>query len=300
MPRDISQLWALTGDAGELNSSARDRLALDMNQLIDMSVTGIALVTCHRVELYGVGAQPSLDAPHLRIGAAAASHLLRVAAGLESAIIGEDEVLHQVRDALRKAVTKAPPDFRMRRLFETAIATGRQARSRRTESSRNLAQSAVAWLSRKAVLRGQRVVVAGAGRMGAALAHSLYERGARVTVASRDQARAARLAELYSGEGVNLSAGAALSASSAAVAVALAGPWNELCSARDFDMPPIADISAPQAIPGSIRSRMNGSFLGIDDLYQRGQMVPGSYMRDAEALVERNTARFIAWLRLAS
>lgn len=292
----MNELWALTASAGELESAARDRLAQEIVQWLETGRSGIALTTCHRVELYGIDVAPSLRGPRFHIGAAAASHLMSVAAGLESAIVGEDEVLHQVRDALRRAQVNGHIDFRLRRLFESAIATGRRARSRRTESSGTLAQSAVAWLSSKANLGGRAVVVAGAGRMGAALAHSLAGVGALIRVASRDQDRASRLARVYGGQGVTLEAGAALTDKTAAIAVALGGPWVELAAVVGHSLPPIADISAPQAVPDSVRRRLNGSFLGIDDLYRRSDTLPGAYIKDAEALVWRSTAEYVAWL----
>lgn len=292
----MSELWALTASVPELESASRGRLAREMEHWVEGGHQGVALTTCHRVELYGLDEPPPPLGPRLRTGVAAVSHLMRVAAGLESAIVGEDEVLHQVRDALRRAQASRHLDFRMRRLFETAIATGRRARSRRTESSGNLAQSAVAWLSNQANLGGRVVVVAGAGRMGAALAHSLAGAGAIITVASRDQDRASRLAHVYAGEGLGLTAGAARTAGAAAIAVALGGPWVELEALAGQDLPPIADISAPQAVPHSVRRRLNGSFLGIDELYRRSEALPGAYIEDAEALVERNTAEYLAWL----
>jgi glutamyl-tRNA reductase len=117
-----------------------------------------------------------------------------------------------------------------------------------------------------------------------------------IRVASRDQTRASRLASIYGGQGVSLEVGAALSSKAAAVAVALAGKWVELAAVAGQYLPPIADISAPQAVPDSVRRQLNGSFLGIDDLYRRSQTLPGAYMKDAEALVERNSAEYVAWL----
>ena len=291
------QLWALTASAGEVEAADRERLAHAMASWLDAGNDGLVLGTCHRIELYGLGVTPNLSTARMETGRDAISHLMRVAAGLESAIIGEDEVLHQVREALRNAQLRRQPDFRLRRLFETAIAAGRRARSGRTASSGSLAQTAAAWLNSRSVVSHRAVVVAGAGRMGAALAHSLADAGARITIASRDETRASRLARLYSGRGVTLADGARLAGESAAVAVALGGPWTELAAIKSSQLPPIADISAPQAVPDSVRHRLNGSFLGIDDLYRRSQVLPGAYIKDAEAVVDRYTGEYAAWLR---
>ena len=89
---------------------------------------------------------------------------------------------------------------------------------------------------------------------------------------------------------------AELASRATGVAVALGGPWSELELVAGSNLPPIADISAPQAVPDSVRRRMNGSFLGIDDLYRRGGPFPGAYIEDAERLVALKAAEFIAWL----
>lgn len=292
----MAQIWALTASARDLDATARALVGSEMAEWTGAGGNGVALQTCHRVELYGFGEIPALAAPRSSTGAAAVSHLLRVAAGLESVIVGEDEVLHQVREALAAAELERRLDFRLRRLFETAIATGRKARSGRTQSSGNLAQNAVTWLGSKSRLPGGRVVVAGAGRMGAALAHALNRAGTAITVASRDPERASRLASAYRARGVSLSEGAELTADAVAIAVALGGPWNELAYVDHHALPPVADISAPQAVPNSVRQELNGSFLGIDDLYREGRPLPGAYIEDARDVVDQKTLEYMAWL----
>src|SRR5579864_3621299 len=111
----VSQLWSQTASAGEVESGARDGLAQEMQEWLEAGNDGVLLTTCHRVELYGFGDAPTLHAARFRTGPGAASHLMRVAAGLESAIVGEDEVLHQVRDALRSAELNRHLDSRLRR-----------------------------------------------------------------------------------------------------------------------------------------------------------------------------------------
>jgi len=288
----LTEPWALIASAGDVDAGARAEIARGAERWLAAGGSGVALVTCHRAELYGVGPIPSLASAGTLAGESTVAHLLRVACGLESVIVGEDEVLHQVREASKRARDRV-----LRRLFQVAIATGRKARSRRTESSGNLARSAVAWLRGQADLAGQTVVVAGAGRMGAALAHSLDEVGADLIIASRDPERAERLAHVYSGRGTGLAAAAELTADAAGIAVALAGPWTELTKAKCEELPPIADISAPQAVPDAIRRQLNGGFLGIDDMYRRAQTLPGAYTEDARRLVARTTAEYMAWLR---
>lgn len=293
----MSSHWAITVSAGDVDEAARARTAGAMQAWLDGGGDGVALITCHRAELYGVGAPPHIDgSAHLLAGEQATTHLMRVACGLESAIAGEDEVLHQVREAMRDATARRRLDSRMHRLFQSAIATGRSARARRTESSGNLAQSAVRWLQAKADIANRTVVVGGAGRMGATLAHSLANAGANVVVSSRNIDRATRLARLYDARAASLQDGAALVESAVAVAVALAGPWSELQALAPAELPPVADISAPQSVPASVRRRLNGNFLGIDDLYRQTRPLPGAYIKDAEALVTARSAEFTAWL----
>jgi glutamyl-tRNA reductase len=288
--------WLMAVQADAADAAERARLVQAVNARIEGQPERILLSTCHRVELYGFGARPDIDDRlQVETGDDAVRHLMRVAAGLESAIVGEDEVLHQVRDALREARESRALDRRLMRLFETAIAAGRRARTGRTAASGNLAQRAVDWLRQRSTIAGRTVLIAGAGRMGSSLAHSARLAGADVTIASRDPARARRLAHVYGGEGIDLAGGAEVARNSAGIAVALAGVWNEL-QPYEGNLPPIADISAPQAVPAAVRARSNGDFLGIDDLYVRARPVPCGYSDDADRVVASKTFEYVRWL----
>jgi len=291
----VSEPWVMAVHADTVASDGRDRIARAVQGRI-ASHRVILLSTCHRVELYGFGIMPDLRT-HLQVetGEQAVRHLMRVAAGLESAIIGEDEVLHQVRDAFAQARALRSLDRRLQRLFETAIAAGRRARAGRTAASGNLAQRAVAWLQQRSTLEGGSVLVAGAGRMGSSLAHAARLAGADVTIASRDPIRANRLAQVYGGRGTDLAGGAELAPKSAGIAIALAGVWHEF-HPPECDLPPIADISAPSAVLTAVRARLNGNFLGIDDLYVRTQTVPRGYVAEADRVVGMKTREYIRWL----
>ncbi len=291
----LQQPWVVAVQADIAGADERDRLS----RLLQGEVAGhpdqILLSTCHRVELYGFGLIPQLDAGlKVELGESAVRHLFRVATGLESAIVGEDEVLHQVREALRNACTTQSLNGPLQRLFQTAIAAGRRARAKRTAASGNLAQRAVAWLQQRSNFAGHSVLIVGAGRMGSSLAHSARQAGADITIASRDAARARRLAQLYGVRGTNLAAAAELALESVAVAVALGGVWHEF-QPQQHDLPPIADISAPPAVPRAIRARLDGGFLGIDDLYTRS-LVPSAYIDYAVRIVDAKADEYVRWL----
>jgi glutamyl-tRNA reductase len=212
------QPWVMGVQADTADANDRDDLARSVRERIAAHSDWILLNTCHRVELYGFGTPPELDARlKVHTGEGAVRHLIRVAAGLESAIIGEDEVLHQVREAVGNARAGRTLDGRLLRLFETAIAAGRRARAGRTAASGNLAQRAVAWLGEKSSLVGHTVLVAGAGRMGSSLAHSAKLAGADIVIASRDATRARRLAHVYGGDSTDLAGGAQLALQAAGV-----------------------------------------------------------------------------------
>jgi len=290
------QPWSLAVSAESVPADIRRDLLEAISRQDPGTSSWVVVDTCHRVELYGFGEVPEV-APDLRLreGEEAVLHLLRVAAGLESAVVGEDEVLHQIREAHRRAAAGARRDTRLHRLFEVAIAAGRRARAGRTAQGAGLADRAIGWLDGRSPLAGQQVLVAGAGRMGSSLAHAAARAGALVTVASRDPAKARRLARLYGGGGVDLAEGAARAAGSAAVAVALGGEWHQLAGATGR-LPMIADISAPSALPPAVRAGLNGTFLGIDDLFRGERPLPGAYIAAAERIVAAKAAEYAAWL----
>ena len=291
-----SQPWSLAASAESVPATTRRELLEALAKPVPESSSWVVLDTCHRVEVYGFGEVPEVASElRFREGREAVVHLLRVAAGLESAVVGEDDVLHQVRDAHRAASAGARRDTRLHRLFEVAIAAGRRARAGRTAQGAGLADRAIGWLDARSPLAGRPLLVAGAGRMGSALAHAGAGAGALVTVASRDPAKARRLARLYGGEGVDLAAGAVRAAASAAVAIALGGEWQQLGDATG-PLPAIADISAPSAVPQSLRAALNGTFLGIDDLFRGERPLPRAYIAEAERIIEAKAAEYAGWL----
>jgi glutamyl-tRNA reductase len=279
----------MVAQAGDVDVSGRTRLEAALQELVDFHRQWALLATCHRVELYGFGPGPSRPDMRLLEGDAAVRHLFRVAAGLESAVVGETEILGQVRDALAH-VRERGTDQRVARLFETAIAVGRTARAMPLPARDGLAERAVGWLAGRAPLAGRPVLVVGTGAMGTSLAAAAEAAGGVVTIAGRRPERAP----------LDLRTAAHRAPEMAAVAVALRGEWVELAAAAEAvparRLPPLADLSAPPAVPARVRLSLGPDFLGIDQLWQR---TPGetAWATRAGETVEDAVAEYVGWLQ---
>ena len=180
---------------------------------------GAILSTCHRVELYAAASEPRRAEadlkrfwteqrgvplwkfePHIYYmeGRKAAEHLFAVACGIDSTIIGEPQILGQVREALRRGLDHQSMGRVLSALFRQAITCGRRARTE-TGVGRNAASisHAAVQLARRAFgdLRSSRVLLVGAGKMGELAAKNLLDKGvAGIAVVGRTPARAQQLA----------------------------------------------------------------------------------------------------------
>jgi len=197
----------------------RERVALDARQSAalarELAQDGgecVCLSTCNRTELYGVGDEAearALEALRALGGdevaarsyrlsdQAAALHLFRVAAGLDSLVPGEGEILGQVRAAYESGA----PGSLLNRLFHDALHAGKKARTQTTiaESPASVS-SAGAALAHQVFgdLTGRRVLIVGAGKVGEQAARSLATRGAEfVAVANRSDERGRELATRF-------------------------------------------------------------------------------------------------------
>nr|MBA2311365.1 glutamyl-tRNA reductase [Actinomycetota bacterium] len=210
---------------GELSVSADD-LPKALHQLATYEhvLEGAVLSTCNRSEVYAFvtkfhgGAQdlrnflaefchvaPEEFNDHLYTyhDDAAARHLFRVAAGIDSMIVGESEILGQVKHAYQVAGDDGMIHRVLGRAFQQALKVGKEARTD-TSIGRNpvSVSSAAVELARRAFggdsLRDKRVLIVGAGKMGHLAMRSLAHAGATdVAVVNRTQERALSLAEAY-------------------------------------------------------------------------------------------------------
>lgn len=270
--------WVLAHDAATSSVEARAEVAAGLVRADVGRFGWLVLLTCRRVEIVGSGPRPAPsalvalagtpDAGSMTVhaGVAAVRRLARLAAGLESTVVGEDQVLGQVRRLRRDAARLGQIDGRIVGVLDAAIATGRRARAERPRTERSLAERGLSWLATRRELAGARLLVVGTGPIGAEAARLGRQRGASVTVASRrpdPDPRAGRASRL------TLATAAARFREVDLVVVALAGAWKELLD-RGLDaagrLPFVVDLSAPPAVPGPVRAILGRRLVTLDDL----------------------------------
>ncbi len=189
----------------------------------------VVLSTCNRVEIYavcdrfhsGVEQISGFLADHsgltleqlaghaeVHVDDAAASHLFSVAAGLDSAVVGEHEILGQVRDAFEAAQANQAVGPRLASMFKHALTVGKRTRTE-TDIARGTASVSAAAVElaghQLGSLVGRSVLVLGAGEIGVSLAVSLRHAGVgEIFVANRSRPRAQALADRISATTVPL------------------------------------------------------------------------------------------------
>ncbi len=305
----------------------RERVALDGAGAASLARTlagsereAVVLSTCNRTELYVVGADETevtaeLErlaggplGPYLyRLGdEAAALHLFRVAAGLDSMVPGEGEILGQVRAAYEAGVCGPALD----RLFRGALHAGRKARVETAigESPSSVSAAAAA-LAQQVFgdLAGRRVLIVGAGKVGELAARNLLSRGADVAfVANRSADRAAELARRLGSEPLPLEDVAAelvradvvVSSTSAPGFVITREQVEQGIRTRRGAPLFVIDLAVPRDVEPSVGG-LEGCFLyDIDDLQAVVDESLAGRRREAdraETIVAAEAARFRDW-----
>jgi glutamyl-tRNA reductase len=312
----------------------RERVALDLEgsrRLVERLARDgrevVCLSTCNRTELYLADEEvaeaerealaslvelartserelsPSL---YRRRDQESALHLFRVAAGLDSLVPGEGEILGQVRQAYEAGVTGGFLD----RVFREALHVGKRVRSETAigESPASVSSAAAALAQQVfGELDGRTALVVGAGKMGTLAARSLASRGARIVyVAGRGSLRAQELAAQLGGRAVEIDAlGGALTEVDIVVSSTSAGGFvigkSEVAAAlrRRGGRPLfIVDLAVPRDIEPAVNA-IDGCYLyNIDDLQAVvSETIAGRRDEAArgEQLVSEEAERFREW-----
>lgn len=284
----------------------------------------VCLSTCNRTEIYLIGdaaearaldalaelsglGEDELRAVVYRLqDEAAALHLFRVAAGLDSMVPGEGEILGQVRTAFEAGTTGPVLD----RVFRQALHAGKKVRAETAiaESPASVSSAAAALAQQVfGQLDGCRVLLIGAGHVAELAARSLAARGAKVAfVANRSPQRAEELARRFGGTGIEFeSAGDVLADVDVVVSSTGAPGWalsrervEAALRARKGRPLFLIDLAVPRDLDPAIHELESCFLYDIDDLESVVAESLAGRRREAaraEAIVAEEAERFREW-----
>ncbi len=329
----------------------RERVALDQSQVTgalerfrfwrDGAVGAHAelavLSTCNRFELYLAvhddaagnmkaallgyaghicGIPPAGLEPYVNYSADldATLHLCRVAAGLDSMVLGEPQILGQVSDAFESAVRARTSGAVLATAFRAAIRAGRRARTETSIGQNPASVGSVAVRMAEQVigqahLPAARVLILGAGQMAELVIKALHARGVRnLNVANRTSAHAEALAQRWNGSALPLEqveramgeVDIVIASTGSPQPVILRGQVQRAMQRRPQRPLVLVDIAVPRDIEPAVAEVPGVRLLNLDDLQscvdaslsERQAQVPG-----VEAIVDEELAGVAAWLR---
>jgi glutamyl-tRNA reductase len=337
----MSELLALGVSHKTAPVEVRERLALpdaraaeflrDLRGAADV-LEAVAISTCNRTELYLVvgdpveaestllamlssqaAIRPTELAPAIysHRNCDAARHLYRVTAGLESMIVGENEVQGQVKRAYEAALAQDMTGPLTSHLFQAALEAGKRVRTETGIGERALTLPAVAVaLARELLgaLRGREVVIVGTGETSELAARALADSGVRaIFVASRRRDRAVSLARRYRGASVSFDelpqelerADIVVSATSSPHLLLGSSELTEVMKKRPSLPMLLIDLAVPRDIDSACGEIEGVSLYDIDDLQAviaRNRRVRQAEARTAEGILEEEIQHFAAWL----
>ena len=292
----------------------------------------VVLSTCNRTEIYvrgdgqyapdvhDVGSflaslrglpQASEDAYFYYLAEAeAVGHLFRVAAGIESMVLGEVQILGQVRDALLASERAGATDPLLSRLFQSAVGVGRKARASTGIGNYVASVSSIAVdLARRELgaLTHHTVLVVSTGEAGKLTARSLREAGvARILVTGRTFGRAENLARELGGSALpfdELADGLAQAdiviCATGARGFQIDRSFVESAMARRPERPLfLIDLAVPRDVDPSVRDIAGVMLHDIDSLQAEGEEAAPARSRaieQAQMFVDGEVRRFMAW-----
>lgn len=286
------------------------------NRLELVATTGNPAVASETIPAFFAGLQGlSVDSlhPHLYFldEQAAVEHLMRVAAGLESLVLGEPQILGQVTDAFTRAQGAGTTGLVLSQLFARAVHAGKRARSETAISRHSTSMShAAANLAAAAHgdLQNADVLIVGAGEMAELAGTALHEKGARrVSCINRTYARAEWLARRFEGQALAWSRLSEALASADVIVTATGAPHTvifrddvaRVLATRNGRPLVIVDIALPRDVepatgdlPGVTLYDMDQLQEAVDaNLAQRRAAIP-----QVEAIVRQEAGEFFCWL----
>ena len=291
-------------------------------------VQELAIVsTCNRTEFYGRVPEQGTDAlldwlsqyhqlPLAEIagslyrheGEAAVRHMMRVAAGLDSMVLGEPQILGQVKAAYSQAASAGTLGPELERLFQSTFATAKQVRTETAIGANPVSVGyAAVQLARQIFsdLRDTEALLIGAGEMIELVGKHLFEQGVtRITVANRTLSRGLALAEQFGGRAVALEdipealvrADIVISSTAAPLPIVGKGMAERALKKRRHKPIFMVDIAVPRDIEPEVAELQDIYLYTVDDLQsviEENIRSRQEAAREAEAIVEAKARQFM-------
>jgi glutamyl-tRNA reductase len=292
----------------------------------------VVLSTCNRSELYGVPSDPGApvtDAMEVfltsfhgisreqldgrlyrRAGADAVRHLFRVASGLDSMMLGEAEILGQLRTAYVQALDHGSTGPVLNRMFQAAIEVGKRVRSETEVGARPMSVALAGVKLAERVfgrLRGRSALILGAGAVAEQVVDSLRSRGiGRLRVVNRSFHHAEELAKRVGGEAVEWASLEAMLGVPDIVIASVGGTGAVLTkallekaiAARGGRPMFVVDLGVPRNVTDDAAGLYNLYLYNIDDLgeiVEQNTKAREAEIPRAEAIVTEQITKFEAW-----
>jgi glutamyl-tRNA reductase len=313
--------------------SVRERLALPGAQQVELlrrlgqvPAEALLISTCNRVELYlaapdmvrarqhareelgRLGGPEMLDHLYEHSGEAALTHLFRVASSLDSMVLGEAQVLGQVKDALEHSQAAGTVHGELSRMFAAAFRCAKRVRTETAigMAATSMASAAVALASRACGgLEDRTVLLVGAGEMSSLAARHLRRAGVgHLVVVNRTRSRAEALAAEVGGTARPLEELFTLLASADVVVSGTSSPEPlftrenvaPMLEARRHRPLVMVDLAVPRDIAPEVGSMKRVRVLDVDDIQRfvvENAAARAEEARKAEGLVAEEVARFM-------
>ena len=295
-----------------------------------VAAEAVVLSTCNRTEIYvvvedegarprmldllaedrGTGRDPLEKDTYWLTDAEAVRHLFRVASSLDSMVVGEAQILGQVREAYRAATEEHCTGPILNRLFHTSLRVGKTVRSETGIGDSSLSVPRVAVKLAEEVfgtLRGRRALVLGAGEMSELVIKHLKRQGvAELRIANRTPDRARLLAERVGGRAVGFDdLSEELTAVDVVVSSTGAGEWvvrsEPVAAALELRKEPLffIDMAVPRDVDPVVQSLERAFVYDMDDLQavvERNADDRGAAAQKGETMISPAVLDFMSWM----
>ena len=311
---------------------APEELETELKSIKESSRFDEALLvsTCNRVELYATSNNPidaihrargtltrrlpdnaSQDLLYTERGVAVVRHVFRVASSLDSLVVGEPQILGQVKEAFEAAKSAGTAGTLLGRCFSQAFSTAKRVRNETGIAEGTVSVSSIACELAKKIfgrLDGRRTLLLGAGDMGEAAARSLRQTGTRLHVTNRSDERAQALAKSCGGRAVSYERLATELAEADVVIASTASPkfiltpdlMRGVVRSRRHRPLFMIDIAVPRDVDPRVGTMDNVFVYDVDDLQQVAEENLATRAREAaeaERIIDEEVESFLAWRR---